>query len=449
MRVVGLPTPGLGDTTWLLTHEGRGVLVDPQRDVDRFLRAAADAGARIDVVVETHVHNDYVSGAPEAARRAGAALLLPAAAGAAYPHELAFHGEDVDVGDGLVLRPVHTPGHTPEHTSYLAVLDGRVVAVFSGGSLLAGAAGRTDLLGPGPARQLAIAQHGSVRRLAALDPAAGLHPTHGAGSFCSSGAAGRSASTVGRERQDNPVLRHADPETFADAVLAGVEPYPRYYAAMGPLNRSGPQPLPPPPPRVGPEALAGNLLVVDARPCTAFAAGHWPGSYGIELSDAFASWVGWLLPFDAPLVLVLDPDQDDSEAVTALARIGFDSVSGVLQADDLPPRRSAYRTVDAPGFAAAMRDGSARQILDVRAPSEWVDGSVDGALMRYLPDLVDAVPPLDASEPVWVGCASGMRATAAASLLERAGYEPVVLAGAGIPDVAALVAGGAGRTDAD
>src|SRR5581483_3797443 len=210
MDIAAFRTPGLGDTTYLLTHEGVGILVDPQRDVDRFIDFADGAGIRIGHVLETHLHNDYVSGGREAARRSRAQLVLPAAAGAAFEHVPAFHLEDLEAEAQLTIRPIHTPGHTPEHVSYLVLLDRRPVALFSGGSLLAGSAGRTDLLGPARAGQLGVLQFGSLQRLAALPDEVPLYPTHGAGSFCSASLASRGTSTIGHEKAFNPALAHRD-----------------------------------------------------------------------------------------------------------------------------------------------------------------------------------------------------------------------------------------------
>ncbi|WP_449061856.1 MBL fold metallo-hydrolase, partial [Planomonospora algeriensis] len=222
MEIVSFRTPGLGDQSHLLVHEGRGVLVDPQRDVDRFLRVVAERDVELRFVLETHLHNDYVSGAEQAALRTGAELVLPAAAAAAYRHTPAFHLEDLADGRGLVVRPIHTPGHTPEHTSYLVLADGEPAAVFSGGSLLVASAGRPDLLGPERARTLARLQYGSLRRLAALPPRTGLFPTHGEGSFCTSSGAGRHTSTIGAELLGNPLLALAVGPTGSEGPVGPV-----------------------------------------------------------------------------------------------------------------------------------------------------------------------------------------------------------------------------------
>ena len=206
MEIISFRTPGLGDQSHLLTHEGHGVLVDPQRDVDRFTAKAAELDVELRFVLETHLHNDYLSGGEQVALRTGAQLVLPAAAAAAYPHTPAFHLEDIPGERGLSIRPIHTPGHTPEHTSYLVLLDGEPVAVFSGGSLLVSSAGRPDLLGPERARTLARLQHGSLHRLAGLPGGVKLLPTHGEGSFCTSTGAGRYTSTIAEEVGSHPCL---------------------------------------------------------------------------------------------------------------------------------------------------------------------------------------------------------------------------------------------------
>jgi rhodanese-related sulfurtransferase len=370
--------------------------------------------------------------------------VLPAGSGVAFDFFPAFHQEEFGGEAGLVIRPVHTPGHTPEHVSYLVLIDGQPVALFSGGSLLVGSAGRPDLLGPARARILASLQYQSVHRLAALPDEVSLFPTHGEGSFCTASGAGRTTSTIGQERRENPVLHYPDREAFIAGQLAGLGPYPKYYPNMAPINTFGPTPLPQrTAPELTPADLAGRdqqVWVVDARPPQRFAAGHVPGAIGVPLADDFGTWVGWVLPFNAPIQLVLDPDQDLEEAVVQLGRIGFDRVEGVLRgleawrAEGRPVE--SFQTVDVAGFAAAVRRAPDGQVLDVRTPAEFEAAHLPGSIHRYAPDLSEAVPAeLRLEAPVWVACGSGYRATIAASLLQRAGYQPIVLRGAGVPDV--------------
>ncbi|MFD8533262.1 rhodanese-like domain-containing protein [Streptosporangium canum] len=439
MEIISFRTPGLGDQSYLLTHEGRGVLVDPQRDIDRFMAKAAERDVELRFVLETHLHNDYVSGGEQAALATGAQLVLPAAAAAAYPHTPAFHMEDIPGGRGLSIRPIHTPGHTPEHTSYLVLVDGEPVAVFSGGSLLVSSAGRPDLLGPERARTLARLQHGSLHRLAGLPGGVELLPTHGEGSFCTSTGAGRYTSTIAEEVAGNPLLAIGDAEDFADELLAAPMPIPAFYPYMGPANTMG---VPPMPPLGVPTLSVGDLAdqpegtrVVDIRPRARQAGGLLPGAVGIELDTDFGSWAGWLLPYRAPLVLVADPGQDVAEAVTQLARIGIDTVRGVVT-DPGPAADQTFELLDLPAFAARLARPGA-QLLDVRMPGEHAAAALPGAVHRFLADLaVHGVPAeLDASRPVLVACGSGRRASIAAGLLLAAGYRPVVLTGAGVTDL--------------
>jgi glyoxylase-like metal-dependent hydrolase (beta-lactamase superfamily II)/rhodanese-related sulfurtransferase len=440
MDLVSFRTPGLGDQTYLLVHEGKGVLVDPQRDIDRFLAAAAERDVDLRFVLETHLHNDYVSGGEQAALRTGAELILPAAAAAAYPHTPAFHLEEIK-GGGLTIRPIHTPGHTPEHTSYLVLIDGEPVALFSGGSLLVASAGRPDLLGMARARTLAKLQYGSLHRLAGLPRDVGLFPTHGEGSFCTASGAGRFTSTIGEELDSNPLLDVPDAETFAERLLAAPMPIPAFYQYMGPANTLG---VPPMPPVAAPELTVADLAdqpegtqVVDIRPREAVAAGFLPGSTAVELADDFGSWVGWLTPYGAPTVLVAEPGQDVSEAVTQLAQIGIDSVRGVIR-DLGAAGTETFELETLPTYVRRIAEPDA-QVLDVRMPNERADVPLAGAVERFLPELVTRGVPaeLDPERPVHVVCASGRRSVIAATILARHGFRPVVLTGAGAADIVA------------
>lgn len=429
MDITTIRTEGLGDSTYVLVHEGLALVVDPQRDIDRFERVLDDAGADLRLVVETHLHNDYVSGGLDLARATGAELYLPAGAAPAFRHQPAFHNEDIPFGT-ITIRPLHTPGHTPEHTSYAVVIDDEVAAVFSGGSLLVGSAGRSDLLGEERADTLSRLQYGSINRLAALPDAAGLYPTHGAGSFCAVAMPGNPTSTIGTEKKTNPVLAYADEDAFVKGQAASLVPYPDYYAHMGALNLTG---LPEPDMEVPLlESIPDGVTVVDARLRDRFAAGHVPGALGIELLDSFGTWVGWLTEHNTPLVLILDEDQDSDEAVRQLIRIGYDDIRGIARNPE--SGLVSFRTVDADEYREAI-DAEA-QLLDVRAPNEWDEGFVKGSTLSYLPDLVGKTPDgLDPEEPVWVVCGSGYRASIAAGVLQDRGYEPVVLTHGGATEL--------------
>ncbi len=437
MEIRTIRTEGLGDSTHVLAHEGVAVVVDPQLDFDRFVAVVEESGAEPRFVVETHVHNDYLSGGLALSRRLGAELVFPAGAAPVFRHRPAFHHEDLDAGP-FALRPIHTPGHTPEHLSYLVLVDDRPVAVFSGGSLLVGSAGRSDLLGVERAETLARLQYGSVSRLAELPDGVGLYPTHGAGSFCTVTRAGTDSSTIGEERRANPVLSHDTEESFVGAHLTGLVPYPAYYARMAPANLRGAE---------APESFEvasltvdelENLVdavVVDARPGPDFAKAHFPGSISIELRDDFGVWAGWVISNDSTLALVMNPEQSLEEAMRQLTRIGLDQVAGVLRwRGDTEAATASFRTVGVEEFAAAVMEGA--QILDTRAPDEWERGVIAESILAYVPDVAEETPAdIDPDREVWVACASGYRAGISASLLERRGIEPVLLATGGVTKV--------------
>ena len=398
----GHPHAGLGDTTYLLSHRGRGVVVDPQRDVDRFLDAADAQGVRIRYVLETHVHNDYVSGGRELARRAHAELVLPAGAGVAFDHTPAFHLEDLAEDDGFMVRPIHTPGHTPEHVSYLVFVDGQPGGAVFGWQSPGRLGGTT-----GPARHRTCPSVSPWRSSSpcsawpACQTSSGcIPPTARARSAPPAMLAGvprRSAWKSGT----NPLLQHRTAEAFAQAQLAELQPYPKYYAFMGRINTLGPEPLPElNVPELTPEDVHARLAdvhVVDARPRAAFARRHIPGSLGIELADDFGTWVGWLVPFNAPIVLVLDPDQDLQRSGRPVRAHRLRPCAGCASR----PERMASAPASKPPvttwwmlatFARAVADGRARQVLDVRSPAEWQRARCRGAHWRYVPDLTEAAP---------------------------------------------------------
>ena len=337
-----IATSGLGDRSYLATDGEVAVVIDPQRDIDRVLDLAADLGVTVTHVAETHIHNDYVTGGLDLAQRTGAAYLVSAADEVGFDRTPVADGDEVTAGT-MRLRAIATPGHTHHHLSY-ALLDtsadaggdagGEVVAVFTGGSMLYGTTGRTDLVSPEDTVGLTHAQFHSVRRLVAELPAeAAVYPTHGFGSFCASTpASGADGSTVGQQATSNPALTQ-DEQDYVDALIAGLGAFPTYYARMGPANAAGPAPvdLSTPEP-VDPAELRRRLeagqWVVDLRERTAFAAGHLPGSLGYELSTPFVTYFGWTFDFDAEVTLIGDDVQQVADAQRELVRIGVDRVAG-------------------------------------------------------------------------------------------------------------------------
>lgn len=436
-RVHAIADAALGNTSYLVDlGDGTAVSVDPRRDVGEHLDLAASLGARVVAVAETHLHADFVSGARELVAVTGAEVLASREAGLALAHRGLADGEERRWG-AIALRAIATPGHTPEHVAYVLVEGDREVALFTGGSITAGGAARTDLIDPEATETLARAQYRSFRRLAAFPDAMVLHPTHGGGSFCAAVSGGGGATTLGDQRRDNPLLAARDEDEFVARLLAGYGSFPRYFLRLRRVNRDGPPlvadlepPRPLAPRQVAAEMDAGAWLV-DVRPLDRWAAGHPRGAVSIELRDAFASWLGWVVPWDAPVVLLGDA-RDVERAVVLARRIGYDRIVGWL---DAPPDTwaAAGLPVQGTGLVGArdaarrVQDGAA-VLLDVRQHSEVIEARVPGARHVELGDLAAGKLPEVAVEVVTV-CSHGQRAATAASLLERHGVRASVLVG--------------------
>ncbi|PGH45264.1 MBL fold metallo-hydrolase [Micromonospora sp. WMMA1996] len=446
VEVSVIATSSLGDRSYLASDGRVAIVVDPQRDIDRVLHLAGAKGVRITHVVETHIHNDYVSGGLELARITGAHYLVAAADEVGFARMPVADGDEVPVSDALRLRVVGTPGHTFHHLSYALDEAGdggwTPVGVFTGGSLLFGTTGRTDLLGQQHAHELAHHQHASARKLADLLPdGAQVWPTHGFGSFCSASQADAPESTIGREKEANPVLRLAA-DRFVTETLAGLDAYPAYYAHMGVANAAGPAPVDlTPVARADADELrrriAAGEWVVDLRHRKAYAASHLAGTVSLGLDGPMSTWLGWLIDWGAPITFLAETPDQVADAQRELVRIGIDRPAA--QATGEPERwatdRSELRelTVADFGALAAAQAGNTpaglpapQVVLDVRMTNEWKAGHVDGAVHVPLPDLPTRLADVPAGT-VWVHCGSGYRATAAASLLANAGRDVVLI----------------------
>lgn len=429
-----IETSSLGDRSYLASDGEVAVVVDPQRDIDRVLPLVEDRGVRVSHVLETHVHNDYVTGGLELARRTGAEYVLGAGSGVSFEHLPVADGEVLRAGS-MRLRALHTPGHTHHHVSYaLENSEGEVEAVFTGGSMLFGATGRTDLVSPADTDELTHDQYRSVQRLAReLPESAQVFPTHGFGSFCSATPTSGTSSTVGEQKQTNPALTLAE-QDYVDTLLAGLDAYPAYYVHMGPINAAGPSPVDLSMPElVDPAELRRRIeageWVVDLRERTAFAAGHLTDSWNVELGNNFATYLGWIYRWGAPLTLIGESEEQVASARRELVRIGIDELAGAAVGDidtlaGGAPLRS-YRVSDFAGLAQAMGRGPV-QILDARRNDERAAGGVRGSRHIPLHELADRIEEVPQGE-VWVYCGSGYRASIAASLLDRPGRDVVLV----------------------
>ncbi|NEA38641.1 MBL fold metallo-hydrolase [Streptomyces sp. SID11385] len=432
-----LDLPGLGNRGYLAGGSRGAVAIDPPRDFAQVIEAAARRGVRIAYVVETHVHNDYVSGGLELARATGARYLVPAAARVAFARTPVADGDTVTVDEAgaepLRLSAVATPGHTPHHTSYVLHEGARPVAAFTGGSLLIGAVGRPDLVEPRLTEDLARAQHASAHRLAAALPdETTILPTHGFGSFCSSGSTdGAETSTIGAEKKTNPALT-TDADTFVADLVAGLDDVPAYYAHMGPANAAGPAPVDLTPPALAtPHDIAARLAagewVVDLRHRLAFAAGHVAGSLNFEADGQLATYLAWLIPWGKPVTLLAESPEQLDDAQRELVRVGIDRPAAAATGGptDWLPEGETPRSFRRATFAElAARPGVT--VLDVRRDAERANGWIAGSVHIPVHELPLRIAELPQGE-VWVHCAGGMRAAIAASFLDAAGREVVAV----------------------
>ncbi|MGW5639072.1 MBL fold metallo-hydrolase [Streptomyces sp. NPDC003832] len=422
---------GLGNRSYLAGGGRTAVVVDPPRDFDQVIEAAVRRGVRISHVVETHLHNDYVTGGPELARVVGAAYLVPAEARVSFARTPVHDGDrtPVDTGAGLSLRAMATPGHTPHHTSYVLEEHGIAVAVFTGGSLLIGTVGRPDLVEPRLTERLARAQHASAHRLAAeLPDATAVLPTHGFGSFCSARPAEGADTTIGAEKASNEALTR-DVDTFVADLLAGLDDIPAYYAHMGPANAEGPAPVDLTPPAVADAdeiaaRLAAGEWVVDLRQRMAFAAGHVAGSFNFEAEGQLATHLAWLIPWGRPVTLLAESPEQLAAAQRELVRVGIDRPAAAATGGPADWVRegeepASFRRADFAGLAARA-DAGGVVVLDVRRDSERAGGHVEGSLHIPLHELHRRLGEVPEGE-VWVHCGGGLRAAIAASLLDAAG----------------------------
>lgn len=425
MDVTIIDTSGLGDRSYLVSQDGVAAVIDPQRDIDRVTALAADHDVTITHVLETHIHNDYVTGGLELAGTVGAEYVVAADDEVAYDRRPVTDGDVVDVGP-FSFQVMHTPGHTHHHVSYvLRDGSGTPIGVFSGGSMLHGTTGRTDLIGDEHTEELTHAQFHSVRRLAAeLADDVQVYPTHGFGSFCSASPASGDSSTIAEQRDTNPALTN-DEQTYVDELIAGLSAYPAYYAHMGVINADGPAPvnlaLPDP---VDAAELRRRIdageWVVDLRNRTAFAAGHLAGTKGFELSAQFVTYLGWLYAWGAPLTLIGEDTDQILDARRELSRIGVDNVTGSATGDvrtlaENTPL-SSYRIAD---FAdlAEVYGAEDLTVLDVRQAGEFDDSHIAKAINIPLHELIGRLDEVPRGQ-VWVHCGSGYRASIAASLIE-------------------------------
>lgn len=435
----------LSQASYLIADEEsrRAVVVDPRRDVDEYLVAAGELGLRIELVLLTHVHADFVPGHTELAERTGAEIAMSERAPVDFPVRGLTDGEVITLGDperGVSIEVLATPGHTPESVTFAVrehAADADPSALLTGDTLFLGDVGRPDLLGAAgrTPEQMARELYRSLReRILPLPDAVKIYPGHGAGSACGKALSSATVSTLGEQRTGNYALADMTEEAFVAAVTDGLGEPPAYFEQEVAVNRAGHSSfdesaeIPALDAQGAVDHQRGGALLLDVRDDQMYAAGHLRGSVNVGLSGRFAEFAAAVRAPEQPVVLV-GAAAEVAEARLRLARVGIDTVDGAFT--DLhalitnPDLTSAQSRLTVGQAADAVEDVDNLQIVDVRGPGEFAGGALPGAVNLPLPRLRTSMAKLDKTRPVLVNCAGGYRSSAAASLLRSAGFTDV------------------------
>ena len=432
LTVISLDTPTLGDRGYI-AHDGKiALVVDPQRDIDRVEQVLSENNLTLGAVVETHMHNDYVSGGLVLSQNYQATYITSAEDPVAFKRTAAHDLEEFAIGS-FGIQALHTPGHTFTHLSYvLHDESGKAIGIFTGGSLLHGSTGRPDLLGDSFAAELARLQHGSAHRVTELlEESTPIYPTHGFGSFCAATSTSGNSSTVKDEKLGNPALL-LPVEQFVTQTLAGLDDFPAYYKHMGPRNHAGAAPIDLSElSRLSTDELlktiASDAWVVDLRDKEQWAKGHLAGTVNFGVSGSFATYLGWLFPYEKELVLISDQAEQIALAQRELVRIGIDRPKASFLGDV----RTIGGTVPTPlvqfkDVPVILSDSSIR-VLDVRRNSERETSHIANSSHIPLHELAQRMSELSTNKTLWVHCAGAYRASIAASIIQNAGLSVVLI----------------------
>lgn len=418
MRVDHFVDEGLGHSSYVIDlGDGTAAIVDPPRFPTAHEATIGTRGLRLAWTMDTHSHADYVTGSPGLAARSGATFIAPTASHLESPHRGVSDREHITLAPGIDLVAIATPGHTPDHHAYLLVENDAPVALFSGGSLMVGTVGRTDLCGPDLAVPLAHEMFAGLRRLDALPGEVVVYPTHGAGSFCAAPAAAERTSTLAHERETNALFSITDEDVFVERLIEGLGSFPPYFAVLPEVNRRGPVRYDSLPKlaRLVPDdverVVAAGGVVVDTRPITAFSAGHVPKSLSIALRPVFGSWLGWLVEPNRPLVFVLDDEQSRDELVRQCLDVGQENLVGEL-GGGIRAWTESGRPVRK--ISLVGPSGMIGKIVDVRQANEYIAGHVPGAVNVELGAVTHAA--LETTQ-LTLMCGHGERAMTGASIV--------------------------------
>jgi hydroxyacylglutathione hydrolase len=439
----------LAHASYLIGSGGEAAVVDPQRDVEQYVKEAEAEGLKIKYVIETHLHADFVSGHRELSERTGAKIVFGRKAGAAFDYAPAEDGDEFRIGK-VILRVLETPGHTPESISILVIdteASTQPQKVLTGDALFIGDVGRPDLAGSKgfTAEQMAGMLYDSLHgKLLKLGNAVEVWPAHGKGSLCGRSMSNELSSTIGRQRRFNYALQPMPKEEFVKMMTSDLPEAPAYFSRDSEINRGGARSLAqaPRPTALAPaevDKLASfGATILDVRANADFGAGHVPGALNIGLGGPFDPWAGQLIKFDAPVVIVAEDESKVDEAVIGLARVGIENVKGYLAGGMEAWRRdglglSVIAQISVDDLSELLSSQKDMQVIDVRQPGEYNDGHVPSAVNAPLARVDERAPEFDPNRRTAVICAGGFRSSAATSILERLGFTNLlnVLGGTG------------------
>jgi len=437
---------GIAHSSYLLGGNKTCAIVDPSRDIDIYIQAAEGMGMEITHILETHLHADFISGHMELARRTEATIYAPASGDCAFDHVPLREGDTFEIED-MKIEIVETPGHTPEGICYIIrdlARGEEPVAVFTGDTLFVGDVGRPDLF-PGRAEELASRLYDSLHeKLMVLPDHCEVYPAHGAGSLCGRAMGAKRTSTIGYEKRYNKALLIQNREDFIRSLTTDMPAAPDHFARCSDINRKGPAveaELPllesMEPTRFKAFLEEEDAMVLDIRNFEAFGGAHLPGAYSIDFGGNFATFAGWILPPDKPLLLIARDGAQASEAVIWLRRVGLDMVPGYLEGGLYAWVMAGFETssvcqVSARGLYEMTLGEEAINIVDVRAESEFAAYHIKGAVNIPVQDLRKPHLELDPSIPTITLCGSGHRSSLGSSLLKQKGFSEVLNVAGGI-----------------